>query len=188
MTLCNFYHSFLYQQTGFFMHLSGKFENNSCPGLIHMTDFWPLRTACRANDVVMRIWTNCQMRLNPRLMPSFFIFKLFHPSYNALFHRANHRSWYLSMIIIQHRCGSMHVCLCFHPLKVLVFLIIYICHHLLGCYWIKFPLSQLSAFWLPTSFWSLWDVHFQVPCCESLWETKIREPQKLFLVPLFKVI
>ena len=62
--------------------------------------------------------------------------------------------------------------------------------HISSSPWIllnKIPIFQFSEFWLPTSSWSLWYVHCQVPCHESLQETKISDPQKLFLVPLFKV-
>ena len=97
----------------------------------------------------------------------FFIFKWFHPYHNTLFHRGNHKIWYLIMITIWCWCGSMHGCFCLHPFKVLVFLFIQICHHLLWIYWIKFPLFQLSGFWLPTLYCYLWCVHCQVTYRET---------------------
>ena len=91
------------------------------------------------------------------------------------------------MIVLWHWCGSMHGCACLNPSKVLVFFIIHICQHLLGCYWIKFPLFQLFGFWLPTYSWSIWAVYRQVPHYESLLKTKISESQKCFIVTLYKV-
>ena len=148
------------------MHLSGNFENNSCP----ITDAvaWFLTPL----DILYVKWCFNEDPDKLSDVPLsyinyfLFIFKWFQPSYNTLFHRANHTSCYISITIIWQWCGSIHRCFCLHPLKFLVFIIIHICNHILRCYWIKLPLFQLSEFLMPTLSWSLWDVHHQVTCCE----------------------
>ena len=134
MTLFMFYHSFLYQQTCFYMNLNGKIENNSCPVTDAAAWFLLFFEACIENYVTMRIQTNYRMRFTPRLMYYFLFSNTFTFSNKSFLHRENNASWYLTMIILWHWCGSMHGCFCLHPFKVLVFFVIHIRHHVLGLY------------------------------------------------------
>ena len=118
ITLIIFYHSFLYQQTAFYMHLSGKFEKNSWPGTDADAWFFTFLDIIDDKYCCNKDLKNCLIRLPHRLMPSFFILKWFHPSHNTLFHRRNHTNWYLSMVIIWHWYVSMHRCFCLQPFKV----------------------------------------------------------------------
>ena len=75
-------------------------------------------------------YKNFQMLFLPRVIIIIW-FKIFQTSHHILSHRENHASCYLSIIILWHWCGSIHVCLCLHPFRDLVFFIIHLCHILL---------------------------------------------------------
>ena len=102
-----------------------------------------------ANYVAIRIQKNLLIHILAILMPFFFIFTSFNSSLNALFYRESHASWYLDIIIIWHWCGSMFVFFSFQPLKLLFLIFIHTCHHILECYWIKFPFFISPNFGFP---------------------------------------
>ena len=80
----------------------------------------------------------------------------------------------------------MHGCFCLHPFKFLILLIIHIYYHLLGCYWIKFPLFHLSGFWLTTFFgisgMFAANFHADYPCKKL----KSESPKNYFLYHFLK--